>query len=110
MRLFAHIVSIAGLLFLVGCGRQQTFGVEDEKKRWEADGWTYHETFGRPTEDSVVVFNASSDTAQQTSAFARTDGTLTNRVYMQTNSIYLVVTMERTNGDQFALVFTKPKP
>jgi len=109
---FAHIISVAALaLILSGCGgHQETFGISDEKKRWEAQGWTYFETFGRPAEDTVLVFDGNADTANRVTAFARTDGILTNRVYAQSNSIYLVVAMQRPNGDTFSLVFTKPKP
>ena len=96
---------------LFGCSsRQQTFGVEDEKKRWTAEGWTYLETFGRPAEDTVMVAHMSSATAREITAFARTDGVATNQVYAQTQSLYLVVSMQRPTGDAFALVFTKPKP
>jgi hypothetical protein len=110
MRSFAHIVSVTVLLLLASCSaRQETFGVGDEKKRWEAEGWTYFETFGRPREDTVMVFNGSSD-AREITAFARTDGVLTNQVFPQTNNIYLVVAMQRPNGDYFSLVFSKPKP
>jgi hypothetical protein len=110
MRIFAHIVSVTTLLLLSGCsGHQQKFRIEDEKKRCEAQGWTYLETFGRPAQDTVMVFDGSFDTAREATAFARTDGMLTKRAYTQTNSIYLVVSMQRPNGDAFALVFTKPK-
>src|SRR5215472_8659994 len=97
MRLSAYIVSIAALLLLSGCSSsgQQTFSVEAEKKRWEAQGWAYSETFGRPAEDTVMVFNGDADTAQRVTAYARTDGVLTNRVYTQTTNSYLIVAMQR---------------
>src|SRR5688572_20865930 len=93
------------LLISFGCGsRQQTFGVEDEKKRWVAEGWTYHETLGRAAEDTIMVGNFSSESDREIKAFARTDGIQTNKVYTQTQSLYLVVSMLRSNGDAFALI------
>lgn len=111
MKLLVHCVSIAAFLLLLSCGqRQQTFGVDDEKKRWTAEGWTYFETLGVSAEDTVMVTHMSGKTAREVTAFARIDGILTNRVYAQTQSLYLVVAMQRPTGDYFALVFTKPKP
>lgn len=110
MRLFTPILSLVGALLILSvcAGRAQKFGVSDERKRWEAEGWTYLQTFGRPAEDTIMVFNASADWAPEATAFALTDGVLTNRVFPQTNKIYLVVCMQRPNGDYFSLVFTKP--
>jgi hypothetical protein len=111
MRLLGQLVWVVVLLGLLGCSsRQQTSGVEDQKKQWVAEGWSYLETFGRPAEDAVMVAYSSSATARKTTAFARTDGVATNHAYTQTQSLYLVVSIQRPGGDAFALVFTKPKP
>jgi hypothetical protein len=119
MRLFTPILPLVGALLILSvcAGRAQKFGVSDERKRCEAEGWTYLQTFGRPAEDTIMVFNTSVltdlgpdyvDTAPEATAFACTDGVLTNRVFPQTNKTYLVVCMQRPNGDYFSLVFTKP--
>jgi hypothetical protein len=119
MRLFTPVLSLVGALLILSvcAGRAQKFGVSDERKRCEAEGWTYLQTFGRPAEDTIMVFNTSVlndlgpeyvDTAPEATAFACTDGVLTNRVFPQANKTYLVVCMQRPNGDYFSLVFTKP--
>jgi hypothetical protein len=112
MRFLSHFVLISAVLVLLGCGSNQKAAsvVESEKSRWTAEGWSYLETFGRPSDDAVAASHMSSGTARQITAFARTDGAATNRIYAQTQSLYLVVSMQRPTGDAFALVFSKPKP
>ena len=112
MRFLTHFISISAFIVLLGCGSDQRAAsvIEEESNRWTTEGWSYLETFGRPSDDAVAASHMSSGTARQITAFARTDGVTTNQIYAQTQSLYLVVSMQRPTGDAFALVFTKPKP
>ena len=84
-------------------------GLEAEKERWTGQGWSYVETFGASAADATYASHMSSPTARLLTAFASDSGVRTNKIYAQTNGLYLVVSMQRPSGDTFALVFTKPK-
>jgi hypothetical protein len=101
------------LLLAFGCGRKPqspaASGTEQEKQRWIAQGWSYVEAFGTPSDDATYASHMSSPTARSVTAFASAAGGRTNKVYEQTSTLYLVVTMQRPSGDTFTLVFSKPK-
>jgi hypothetical protein len=103
------ILVIAEML-LAGCSNQQASTIENEKQRWTREGWKYFETFGAPANDAVYMSQMSSTTARSVAAFVSVSGVSTNHIYQQTNTLYLVVTMQRQSGDTFALIFEKPKP
>jgi hypothetical protein len=106
------IILLSGLLLCgltFGCSRHLS-AIEGQKHQWTQEGWNYFETFGKPADDAVYTAQMDSSTARSVSAFASSGGVSTNRIYEQTNQLYLVVTMQRPNGDTFALVFERPKP
>jgi len=104
---------LAAMLSVVACDRSQqastTSSFEAEKRRWTVEGWSYVETIGTPANDATYITHISSETARSVTAFASAGGVRTNKVYAQTNALYLVVSMQRPSGDAFALVFTRPK-
>ena len=97
-------------LFLSACDSQKGTTVAVEKKRWTDQGWTYVETVGTATDDARFSAHMNAHTASSMSAFAVTDGKQSEKKFPQNQMQYLVVTMVRPSGDQYALVFAKPKP
>lgn len=92
-----------------GCGKgPQTSAVEAEKEIRAQQGWTFLETFGQSNADAEMAAYMDSKTADKLTAFASTNGIQASRDYVQTDKLYLVVSMQRTNGDGFSLIFTKP--
>ena len=106
---FRQSVAILLTVAFIGCTSHTKFRVDDEMALWKSKGWTYLETFGDASNDVVMVSNFSSDNAKKVTAFARISGVATNKVYEQTDTLYLVVSVQEKSGDAFALIFTKPK-
>jgi len=112
-----RILFIPSLLLLIlslsGCGNDPqapaVTNLEKERDRWAAEGWAFVETFGPATENAAYAFHLSSETAKSITAIASTSGVRTNKIYHQTNAVYLLVSMQDPSGDTFALVFSKPK-
>ncbi len=110
-------ILLLALLFLVGCDRNAKSGnpasvetgLAKEKRRWSAEGWSFLETVGTASTDGQYLIHMSSPTARNLTAHASSSGVRTNKVYVQTNALFLIVTMGQSSGDTFALVFTKPK-
>ena len=95
---------------MFGCGGSTKLSViEREKEKWEEEGWTFLETFGRECSNPIVVVDTSSQTALEFTAFSRSDEKTESKIYSQSESLFLVVSMQCHSGDQFSLVFTKTK-
>src|SRR5689334_12375902 len=81
MKFFIQIMTVSLLATLYGCRSHQAYSVDDQKKQWTSDGWTYLETFGNASDDAVTVVNSSSTTAKEITAFARVGGVATSKIY-----------------------------
>ncbi len=106
----AILCSLVIFFLTPGCGRHPSSPLEKEKQRWTRDGWQYVETVGKTADDARYLAHVSSPSARAVTAFATAGGETTHRVYSQTGSLYLVVTLQRPSGETFALVFERAKP
>jgi hypothetical protein len=117
MRCSLLILTVAVLL--VGCGRESNPTASDkvhkngqadeiEKKRWQAEGWSYVETVGVPTDGAESMSFLKSDNARSISAVAFDGMQRTKKVFPQEEHLYLVVTMGKADKT-YALVFRRGK-
>jgi hypothetical protein len=85
------------------------------KRGYAAQGWKFVEIFGAAAPDSLPVTHFSSQRARKITAEATTNGTVKRKIYLQKESLFLTVTMQRPSrksgeqGNQFVLVFSKLK-
>jgi hypothetical protein len=93
---------------LVGCARGSSAD-EVEKKKWQDAGWSFQEVVGTPVSGAESVSHLSSDTARSISAFAFDGSQRSQREYLQTERLYLVVTMSEKSGKTYSLIFTKER-
>jgi len=86
------------------------------KRDYATEGWKFLEVVGDLTTDALPVAHFSSMTEQRITATALRNGRRLKKVYVQTDRLFLTVTMQRPtgagcrDGDTFSLVFSKPKP
>jgi hypothetical protein len=117
MRCSLLILTVAALL--VGCGREASPTAsskihkngqadEIEKKRWQAEGWSYVETFGVTTDGAESMSFLKSDNARSITAVAFDGMQRTKKVFPQEEHLYLVVTMGKADKT-YALVFRRGK-
>ena len=109
MNRFVIFLVLLFTVFVFGCSHHSS-AIEAQKQEWSQKGWKYLETFGTPADDAAYAAFVDSRTADSLTAYAYSGSTSTNHIYEQTNALYLVVTMQRPNGDTFDLIFEKPKP
>jgi hypothetical protein len=109
MNRFGIFIVLLITVFVFGCSHHSST-IEAQKQEWSQEGWKYLETFGHPADDAAYSTFVDSKTADSLTAYAYSGNTSTNHIYEQTNALYLIVTMQRSNGDTFALIFEKPKP
>ena len=82
--------------------------VNSEIKKWEALGWTYHESVGTRMEGAVYLSHESSMTPRAFMAFSTSTGGPTEfKEYNVIKGGMLVVTMGREKQGCFSLVFTR---
>jgi hypothetical protein len=107
-----RLASIVFAIFLLlGCSRSvaSDTGIDAAKKKWQAAGWVFHETFGTAVAGAEEVSFMSSATARSVSAFSFDGAERRQKEYLQSDQFYLVVTMADSSGKTYALVFRKEK-
>jgi uncharacterized lipoprotein NlpE involved in copper resistance len=105
------VTLVFAIFLLIGCSRTVAAdtGVDVAKKKWEADGWVFHEAFGTAIAGAEEVSFMSSSTARSVSAFSFDGVERKQKEYRQSDQLYLVVTMADRSGKSYALVFRKEK-
>lgn len=105
------IALLAMLVLQCGCAPRSPAGGSDdaEKKKWENAGWTFLEVVGTQVGNAEYASHISSDTARSVSAFAFDGSQRLQREYIQTDRLYLIVTMAERSGKTYALVFQKER-
>lgn len=103
--LFCMLLSACG----DGAGASPEFNMEALNARMAETGWSYLETLGEPGKSEAETMLASK-TSRTVTAFWVTSGVRDQKVYQQTDTLYAVVSHQKSNGDTFAIVFKQPKP
>jgi len=108
-KLFTFLSCLILSALLAGCGVEEGNSIDAEKKKWEKKGWVFLEVVGEPIEGAEYVSHMSSATSSKITAFASGSPEPIRKVYVQDESLYLVVTMGSDMMNTFSLVFSKPK-
>jgi hypothetical protein len=108
------LITIIVISFLAGCSlsskdKEKEMNLSSLKTELEKDGWFYLETLGAPGE-WIAETRLGSPTARTVTAFWTSNGQREQKVYAQTDFLYTVISLQKSNNDVFALVFRRNRP
>lgn len=108
---FECLISLVCLAIATSCSNRTELGAYDLNAlttEMATDGWRYLETHGEEGK-AAGEFRAQAATARTIAANWMTNGKREEKVYTQSNDLFLIVSIVKGNGDVFAIVYTKPK-
>lgn len=108
---YQAIVGIVLLLTLNACSGKKTtsaFDIEKLNAEMKAEGWSHHEILGTLGE-SIAETRLESETGRSITAFWVANGKRNEKVYQQTNFNFVVISVQKSDGDTFAVVFNKAR-
>lgn len=107
---FLRLFCAAQLVFLLSCSDAKNSGAFDlnaANQEMAQSGWNYFETHGEIGKPAGEVRSQS-----ETGSIAANwmiHGKRYKKFYAQTNSLFLIVSCVKADGDSFAVVYTKPR-